>query len=55
MIGLTSIACTSDTIPAVLISVPGTAASMATILDGYPMAKKGEAGRALGAAYMASM
>ncbi|MBW2065531.1 MAG: tripartite tricarboxylate transporter permease [Deltaproteobacteria bacterium] len=55
MIGLTSITCTSDTIPAVLISVPGTAASMATILDGYPMAKRGEAGRALGAAYMASM
>ena len=55
MIGLISVTTTSDTIPSVLFGVPGTAASQATILDGHPMAKKGEAGRAFGAAYMASM
>ncbi len=55
MIGLLSITSTSDTIPSVLFGVPGTAASQATIMDGHPMAKKGEAGRALGAAYMASL
>ncbi|MFQ5684219.1 MAG: tripartite tricarboxylate transporter permease [Candidatus Binatia bacterium] len=55
MIGLTSVTSTSDTIPSVLFGVPGTAASQATILDGHPMAKKGEAGRAFGAAYMASL
>ncbi len=55
MIGLISITSTSDTIPSVLFGVPGTAASQATILDGHPMARKGEAGRAFGAAYMASM
>ena len=55
MIGLISITSTSDTISSVLFGVPGTAASQATILDGHPMAKKGEAGRAFGAAYMASM
>ncbi len=55
MIGLISITSTSDTIPSVLFGVPGTAASQATILDGHPMAKKGEAGRAFGAAYMASL
>ncbi len=55
MIGLISVTSTSDTIPSVLFGVPGTAASQATILDGHPMAKKGEAGRAFGAAYMASM
>jgi TctA family transporter len=55
MLGLLSITSTSDTIPSVLFGVPGTAASQATILDGHPMAKKGEAGRALGAAYMASL
>ena len=41
-------------IPAVLIKTPGTPASSATILDGYPMAEKGEAGRALGMALWAS-
>ena len=55
MLGLLSITSTSDTIPSVLFGVPGTAASQATILDGHPLAKKGEAGRALGAAYMASL
>ncbi|MDR1090824.1 MAG: tripartite tricarboxylate transporter permease [Prevotella sp.] len=36
-------------ISAILINIPGTAAAMATTFDGYPMAKKGEAGKALGA------
>jgi TctA family transporter len=34
--------------------VPGTAGSQATILDGYPMAQKGEAARAFGAAFTCS-
>src|SRR5215210_6553934 len=46
---------TGDPIPAVLFGVPGGAASAATVLDGYPMAKRGEAGRALSAAYMSSL
>lgn len=50
-----SIMTTADSIPAVLFGVPGTPGSMATVLDGYPMAKKGEAGRALGAAFTASV
>lgn len=41
-------------IPAILIKTPGTPASSATILDGYPMAEKGQAGRALGMALWAS-
>ncbi len=36
-----------DRIPAILINAPGTPASIATTFDGYPMAKKGEAGLAL--------
>jgi len=55
MIGLISVTSTSDTIPSVLFGVPGTSASQATIMDGHPMAKKGEAGRAFGAAYTASL
>ncbi|MEK9677687.1 MAG: tripartite tricarboxylate transporter permease [Rhodospirillaceae bacterium] len=55
MIGLSAVVVTSDTIPAILFGVPGTVGSAATILDGYPMARKGEAGRAFGAAFTASL
>ncbi|WP_282609601.1 tripartite tricarboxylate transporter permease [Pelagibius sp. Alg239-R121] len=41
-------------IPAILIKTPGTPASSATILDGYPLAEKGQAGKALGMALYAS-
>ena len=34
-------------ITAILINTPGTPASAATVLDGYPMALKGQAGKAL--------
>lgn len=54
-IGMLSTGNTSDTIPAVLFAVPGTNAAQATILDGHPMARRGEGSRALGAAYMASL
>jgi len=44
----------SDTISAILLGIPGSVASQATILDGYPLAKKGHAARAFGAAYTVS-
>lgn len=55
LLGMYAITTTSDTLASVLLGVPGTAASQATILDGYPLAAKGEAARALGAAYTVSM
>ena len=55
MLGLGAVTSTSDPIPAVLCGVPGTSASQATVLDGHSMAKNGEAGRALSAAYAASL
>ena len=55
LLGLGAATSTGDPIPAVLFGVPGGAASAATVLDGYPMAKRGEAGRALSAAYMSSL
>lgn len=55
MIGLMSVVATADTFPAVLIGVPGSVSSQATVLDGFPMAKKGEAARALAAAFTASL
>ena len=41
-------------ISAILLKTPGTPASAATVLDGYPMAQKGLAGKALGMATFAS-
>ena len=41
-------------ISAILIHAPGTPAAAATVLDGYPMAQKGEAGRALSIAMFPS-
>lgn len=40
--------------PAILLRTPGTPAGACTALDGYPMAQKGEAGRAIGYAIMGS-
>ncbi|HSM42038.1 MAG TPA: tripartite tricarboxylate transporter permease [Afifellaceae bacterium] len=45
---------TGGSIPSILFGVPGTGADAATIVDGYPMAQRGEAGRALGASLGAS-
>ena len=42
-------------ISAILINTPGTPQSAATCLDGYPMACRGEAGRALGWSTVASV
>ena len=55
LIGMWSVTPTSDTIPSILLGVPGAAGSAATVMDGYPMARRGEAGRALGASYTASV
>ncbi|KUO65579.1 MAG: C4-dicarboxylate ABC transporter permease [Gracilibacter sp. BRH_c7a] len=42
-------------IAAILIRTPGTPAAAATVLDGYPMAQKGQAGKALGVSLVASL
>jgi len=54
LLGIGAVSNTANTFPSVLIAVPGSAGSQATIVDGYPMAKKGEAKRAFGAAFTAS-
>lgn len=41
-------------ISAILIHTPGTGAAAATCLDGYPMAQKGEGGKAIGFSLVAS-
>ena len=37
MIGLLAPTTTSDTFPSVLMGIPGTSASQATVVDGFPM------------------
>ena len=55
LMGMAAVVHTSDTFPSVLIGLPGSAGSQATIMDGYPLARQGQAERALGAAFMVSM
>lgn len=55
LIGMVAVIPTSDTFTSVLMGIPGSSASQATVLDGYPMSKRGEAARALGAAFSASL
>ena len=40
MCGMHAIGNTADTIPDVLFGIPGSTSATATIMDGYPMAKK---------------
>jgi TctA family transporter len=55
LLGLGASTTTADPITAILFGVPGHAASAATTLDGYPLTQQGQAGRALGASYMAAL
>src|SRR5699024_11160173 len=55
MIGLAAITTTADSFTSILFGVPGTSGSQATIMDGYPLAMKGEGARALSAAFVSSM
>ena len=55
MIGVLAPTTTSDTFPAVLMGIPGTAGSQATVMDGFPLSKKGMAARALSAAFCSSL
>ena len=44
----------AGSITAILINTPGTSAAAATTFDGFPLAQRGEAGRALGVAVVSS-
>lgn len=54
LLGMYAVTSTSDSISSIMLGIPGTVASQATILDGYPLAKKGQAARAFGATYTVS-
>ncbi len=55
MVGMVAVVPTSDTFASVLMGIPGSSASQATVLDGFPMAKNGQAARALSAAFASSL
>ena len=55
LVGLVAVIPTSATFTSVLMGIPGSSSSQATVLDGFPLAKKGEASRALAAAFSSSL
>ncbi len=55
MIGMMAVTPTADTFSSVLMGIPGGNSSQATVLDGFPMSKRGEAARALSAAFTSSL
>jgi TctA family transporter len=55
LVGSLAVVHTSDTITSVLIGTPGSSAAATTILDGYPLARQGQAARALSAAFLSSL
>ena len=55
MIGMMAVTPTADTFPSVLMGIPGSNSSQSTVLDGFPMSKRGEGARALSAAFSASL
>ena len=55
LVGLVAVIPTSDTFTSILMGIPGSSASQATVLDGFPLAQQGEAARALAASFSASL
>lgn len=55
LVGMVGVVPTSDTFTSVLMGIPGSSPSQATVLDGFPLAKKGQAARALSAAFASSL
>jgi putative tricarboxylic transport membrane protein len=55
LLGMAAVTATTGDITSILFGVPGEPTTASTIVDGHPMAKNGEAGRALGAALASSL
>ncbi len=55
LLGMASVTATTGDLTSILFGVPGESTTAATIVDGHPMAKKGESGRAMGAALLSSL
>jgi TctA family transporter len=55
LLGMAAVTATTGDITSILFGIPGEPTTASTIVDGHPMAKQGQAGRALGAALMSSL
>lgn len=55
LIGIMKGATIGGAVPAILFNTPGTPDALMTTMDGYPMAKNGQAGRALRIAHFSSV
>jgi TctA family transporter len=49
LLAIAGVVSTGGSITAILMNIPGSGPSVATLLDGFPMTKRGETGRAFGA------
>ncbi|MBI4331777.1 MAG: tripartite tricarboxylate transporter permease [Chloroflexi bacterium] len=54
LVSMDAVSSTGSTITSVLTGIPGSSSSLATIVDGYPLAKKGEGARGCAAGITAS-
>ena len=55
LIGIVSATATTGDLTSILLGVPGESTAAATVVDGHPMARRGEAGRAIGASLASSL
>ncbi len=55
LLGMAAVTATTGDITSILFGVPGEPVTASIVVDGHPMAKNGEAGRALGAALTSSL
>ena len=55
LLGMAAVITSSDFITAILFGIPGHVGAAATVIDGHAMARNGEAGRAFGAGFAASL
>ena len=54
LLALHAVSYTGGSMTAILVNIPGTGPNAATLIDGFPMTQKGQAGRAMGAAIASS-
>ena len=55
LLGMASVVSTAGDLTAILFGIPGESDCAASVIDGHPLAKQGEAGRAMAASLMSSL
>ena len=55
LIGIIAATSTTGDLTSILLGIPGEPTAAATVLDGHPLARRGEAGRAIGASLISSL